>query len=973
MAKKIKRIFKKIFSQRIIVLGALFFAMSAVLVARLFQLQIVNGEEYANNFTVMTTKERQLKSTRGNIYDCNGKLLAYNELSNSVTLEDSGKYSTTRERNLSLNGEIYRLVQLIEGCGDSVTNDFHIIVDESGNYAFDLEEGTTSLYRFRADIFGRQTIDMLESDEKEATASEIMDYLSGSDRFCLYITDEGDTPYTDEELSKYGLPAEFTKEEQLKIVTIRYLLYQTSFQRYLQVTVASDVSDETVAAIAENQDTLQGVAIAEDSIRVYNNAESMSSIIGYTGSASQEELDELSEIRDDYENTAVIGKTGIEQYMETTLKGTDGHEEVTIDNVGRVLSVNEESRVEPVQGNDVYLTIDSELQEACYQILEQRIAGILVSNMKNIKTIEGLENVSSDNFPVPIYDVYVALIENSVIDITHFKAAGASATEQWVQQVFEAEQQRVLSSISEQLSADTASPYSALSEEMQEYVDYIVDDMLTTDSGILNADMIDTSDPVYAQWNEDSISLQEYLSYAASQNWVDVAKLAQEGAYLDSAQVYQAIVEYIIGEIPQDTWFSKIIYKYLIMDDAVTGEDLCQLLYDQGVLSVEDSAYAAFQAGTLSPYDLLVQKISSLEITPAQLALDPCSGSIVVVDPDTGEVRAMVSYPGYDNNRLANQMDTEYYYELYEDLSTPFYNKATQQLTAPGSTFKPVTIVAGLNEGVIDNSTIIDCDGLFGEGLVDEADQLHCWLLSGHGNLDVIGAIENSCNVFLCTTSYLLGLDADGKFNQNAALEKLQEYASLFDLDEKTGVQITESSPHVSDELALPSAIGQGTHQYTTAQLARYAATIYNSGTSYQLNLLDKVTDSDGNTVEEFSPKISRQMNVDEWIWDDIHEGMRRMIQSSGTLQSLPLELYGKSGTAQESESRPNHGLFIGYAQNGGQEDIAFATRIAFGYSSTNAAVVAKDLLSYYYNLQDETDVLTGSATTGGLTGAHSD
>ena len=102
----------------------------------------------------------------------------------------------------------------------------------------------------------------------------------------------------------------------------------------------------------------------------------------------------------------------------------------------------------------------------------------------------------------------------------------------------------------------------------------------------------------------------------------------------------------------------------MLQDDILSGEDICQLLYDQGVLSTEDNAYASFQAGTLSAYDLMIQKISSLEITPAQLALDPCSGSIVVVDPDTGEVLALVSYPGYDNNRLANQMDTDYYYQL---------------------------------------------------------------------------------------------------------------------------------------------------------------------------------------------------------------------------------------------------------------------------------------------------------------------
>ena len=96
MAKKIKKFITKIFSQRVIVLGAVFLAMSSILIVRLFQLQIVNGEEYADNFTILSTKERQLKSTRGNIYDCNGKLLAYNELSNSVTLEDNGTYDSTR-------------------------------------------------------------------------------------------------------------------------------------------------------------------------------------------------------------------------------------------------------------------------------------------------------------------------------------------------------------------------------------------------------------------------------------------------------------------------------------------------------------------------------------------------------------------------------------------------------------------------------------------------------------------------------------------------------------------------------------------------------------------------------------------------------------------------------------------------------------------------------------------------------------
>ena len=91
----------------------MFAAMSVVLVARLVQLQLIDGKAYAANFTVKTTKTRTLKSSRGNIYDARGKLLAYNQLSNSVTIADNGTYETVREKNLSLNGEIYRLIRII--------------------------------------------------------------------------------------------------------------------------------------------------------------------------------------------------------------------------------------------------------------------------------------------------------------------------------------------------------------------------------------------------------------------------------------------------------------------------------------------------------------------------------------------------------------------------------------------------------------------------------------------------------------------------------------------------------------------------------------------------------------------------------------------------------------------------------------------------------------------------------------------
>ena len=119
--------------------------------------------------------------------------------------------------------------------------------------------------------------------------------------------------------------------------------------------------------------------------------------------------------------------------------------------------------------------------------------------------------------------------------------------------------------------------------------------------------------------------------------------------------------DFIATYLTTDTQFSKMLYEYMLLDDEISGKDLCIILYDQGVLSKEDGMYESFLEGDITTVDFMKQKIQNLEITPAQLALDPCSGSIVIVDPNSGETLACVSYPGYDNNRLANNMDTAYY------------------------------------------------------------------------------------------------------------------------------------------------------------------------------------------------------------------------------------------------------------------------------------------------------------------------
>ena len=957
MGTKIKRIFKKISLKRTTVLILVFVIMSVVLVRRLFDLQIIQGEDYISKFQARTTKERVLKSTRGNILDRNGDILASNVLSYSLTLEDNGTYTSTREKNLTLNGVAYQVLQILHSNGDDITHSFHIVVDKNGEYAFDVAEGFT-LNRFRADIYGQALIDDLKDEQKTATADQMMEFLTGSEKFSIVLS--GDRAYTEDELTSHGLPLTLTKQEMLDIATIRYELNTNSFKKYMQVTIATNVSEKSVAAIMENKTGLQGIDVVEDSIRQYIDDESMAPILGYTGKASSEELTELRKQNPDYSNDAIVGKAGIEQYMELTLQGTDGKETVSVDNLGKVLKIDEDTKVEPVAGDDVQLTIDTDWQSAIYQILKQRVAGVLLTKIDAAKTFDYTYVTDASQIRIPIYDVYNALISNSVIDITKFSNEDASDIEKNLYAKFQQKQQRVFDTISTKLNGSNPPAYKDEDEETQEYLSYICNDLLRDTLGIISKDAIDTSDATYKAWTTDeTISLKDYLTYATSQGWIDISSFSPEGEYLDSEEIYQALTAYIIDYLSTDTGFSKLLYKYMLQEDTISGQEICLVLYEQGVLDKNDDDYENLASGAMGAYDFMINKIYTLEIEPAQLALMPCSASAVVVDVKTGDVVALVSYPGYDNNRLTNDMDTDYYAKLALDQSSPFFNKATQQTTAPGSTLKLLSTIAGMEEGIIDEGTYIECTGTF--DYVDPP--INCWYKNGHGSLDIRTAIEQSCNYFFNMIGFQLGKVGDNEFSEVQSLNKLQEYASLIGLDRKTGIELSEATPKVSDAKAVPYYMGQGNNLFTTSELARYATVMATSGNVFKLTLLDKVMDPKGEVIQEYEPEIEDVVNISSNIWDVIHDGMRRVIQTHSQFDGLGVEVAGKTGTAELDLRHPNHGLFVGYAPASDPE-YAVAIRIANGYSSGNACLIANDIFKYMYNLADKDSILTGIAST---------
>lgn len=946
--ERIKSGIYELFQRRAVVSIIIFCVMFSILVGRLFQLQIVNGQSYLEDYTIQIQKTRTIQGTRGNIYDRNGNLLAYNELAYSVTIEDNGVYNTTAEKNEALNEEITRIIEIVEGNGDSVISDFSIVLDANNEYQFSMTDETQRL-RFVADVFGESYIDSLDDEQRNMSATEIIDYLC-----------------TDETYG-YGIDQDALDRSQvLKMVNIRYAIGLNSFQKYIPTTVAEDVSDETVAEIMEHLNELQGVDIAEESLRRYTDSKYFANLIGYTGQISQEEYNALSEEeKEQYDLTDTVGKSGLEQVLDSTLQGDKGEVKLYVNSVGRVIDTVGET--EPKAGNDVYLTIDANLQKAAYDILEQELAGILLSRMQDILDYDRTQSEDAADVIVASGDAYNAFIDNDIVDMSHFSAEGAGAAEQSVYGKFAPYKEQVLSQLTSIMQDGNASAYRDMSREWQAYLSHVVNEVLTGENGVIMSDAIDTDDETYQQWrNEETINIYTYLNYAISQNWVDASKLqaylSSEGNYSDSSEVYSAMISYVTDRLSSSTDFDKLIYQYMIKAGTVTGRELCMILYEQGVLPMDETQYNNLASGATGAYDFLRSKIQSLEITPGQLGLEPCRGSVVITDTDSGDVLACVSYPGYDNNRLANTMDSEYYNELNTSTSQPFYNSATQETTAPGSTYKPLVAVAGLTEGAIDTSTTVYCDGNFDV----ISPEVHCWVYpAGHGTMNVVSGITNSCNEFFNNIGYQLGMQTDGTYSSEYGLERLAKYAELFGLNETSGLEIPEMDPKVSDEDSVRSAMGQGTNNYTTSQLARYITAVANKGTLYELTLLDRVENVDGEVVEEFQKGEARTIEgVSSSTWDAVHAGMEGVVQNSSVFTAInasSVSVSGKTGTAQQSTTHADHGLFVGFAPSDNPE-IAMAIRIANGYSSTYASEVGSNIFQYYYQITDSAQLITGQA-----------
>ncbi len=937
MIREILELVFNFIKSRVFILSLFFFGLFSILVVRVFNLQIVNSDEYAVGYTQMSEKTRYSTGTRGNIYDADGNLLAYNEPIYSVTMEDTLDSGETKSD--SLNAIIHKTVSLVEKYGDSIIMDFPLVMDENGVVSFSTEISENTRLRFLKDIYGTEKLDTEEKKLSEESAENVFQYLCGD--------------------IKYDIDFElYTREDAIKIVMVRYNLSLNAYQKYISTTIAEDVSERTVAAIFENAADIPGVNISEDTKRVYNNAMYYSLIVGYTGKISEEQMIEFNDQIDDDTNKYVlndiVGKNGIEATMELVLSGEKGYEKVFVDNTGKVIDVSESKPAKA--GKDIYLSIKSDYQIGIYHLIEQNLANILVQNIVN----RDLTEKDKDDNKIPIKDVYFQMINNNVVKLENFNDEDSTENEKNIHRKMVSRKEEIINEIKEQLYNDAAKPLNQLTSEKNAYYTYIFNMLSDSSYGnnVIPKSSFEDGDETYAEWMRDNLSLRQILLYCVESNYIDLSKLDLDQNYADSESIYEALVQYIIGKITEnDKNFTKLIYKYLIETGKITGKEICLLLFDQNVLEFDATTYNRLSGGSYSAFDFMIDQIKAIKITPAQIALTPCSASVTLVDVNTGDVLAMVSYPTYDNNVFSGSIDYNYWVQLSEDLSSPLYSRATKMRLAPGSTFKPLTAIVGMEEGVITSTSTIHTKGIF----TTVVPSPKCWIYPrAHGTINVTKAIEVSCNCFFYEVGYRLGSKSSTGYSDIYGLELLEKYGEMVGLTQKSGVEVEEYVPHFSDTNVVASSIGQGSHSFTGVQLARYVNTIAGNGVNRELTLIKDIVDYEGNSLGA-PEKTVTSMDVSEHSIKTAQTGMMNAGNSYSALKKTGYNIAAKSGTAQENANMPDHATLIAYAPYDNPE-ISMSVVIQNGYTSSYSIKIGSEVAKFYYGDYTLEQILAGTS-----------
>lgn len=344
--------------------------------------------------------------------------------------------------------------------------------------------------------------------------------------------------------------------------------------------------------------------------------------------------------------------------------------------------------------------------------------------------------------------------------------------------------------------------------------------------------------------------------------------------------------------------------------------------------------------------DLQLLAQQKLKETCDEVSLSEGAGAVVVENVNTGDLLAAASYPTYNINDYYDD-----YNKLAKNKRTPLWNRFALGTYAPGSTFKPMMACAALEEGIINEGSTFTCRGLFQYYDIT----FQCLDQRSHGRETVRTALRDSCNIFFYNCADKMGI------------AKMNEYASMFGLGEKTGVEISEAAGVLAGPASaerynkkwqmgdtIQSGIGQSDNLFTPLQLANYCATVANSGTRYELHFVKAIINNKNGSVEETGSVVADDLPISDNTFKIVREGMR-LVATSGAPASifnkLDVGVACKTGTSQviKNGQKVNNGFLITFAPYDTPE-IAIASAIELAGSGTSTAEITSSIIDYYYS-----------------------
>ena len=916
---------------RIFVMLCGIIVLFAIIVVRLFSLQVIHGADYEESITASVSKKLPVPAPRGNIYDRYGRPLATNTAAYCVQVDGSVTLEFDREETQELAAA---LTEALWTKGETHTDSLPITKKAPYRFTFDgtEEEHQTRETRWKNSIG-------LEKKQRDMTAEECLQWLyetyeaptafteaqkrtyvslcMSDDRnlmaltLAMKLTDFGEeitdelplakeAPYSfqfngnknrekswkesmgmdGEEIyfdslqtldylrDYFGLPEGLPGDLIRSTLGIRYSMYLQRYQQFQTVNVATDISDKTLAYVEENQDTFPCVIIDTISLREYPQGKYFSHILGYIRQMTENDYAL-------YQND--VDADGNPIYSQTDIVGQDGMEKL----------------------------FERELNGTDGQVL------IEVDNQgRRMSVIDSTE-------PIPGKDLFLTL---------------------------DSELQKTA--------------YDALENELRKAV---LTKLTTT-----GKNSVSTLELFQSMINVNHISAQDML-YAEEGT-------VQHTVYLRLKQVHPDFD-------PEQEDAAEVAKEFLqdaLEKGNVTVRELTLMMIEQEHLPVTAQEKADIEAGA-SPLSLIIKKLSNGEMSPADTGLDPCTGSVFVTQVGTGEVLASATYPSYDNNELVNTFNNSYYNDLLQDGNTPLVNRPLKQKKASGSTFKMITALAGLETETITPETLITDKGIFKDTGIPYA---RCWIYSNtggtHKDLTVSHALEVSCDYFFYELAYRMGNVTTG--NSANSITTLNEYMAAFGLNNYTGLELDEYGPTMAspankeravktfnpdattsqtrwtDGDTIRTAIGQSINSYTPAQITKYISTLANGGTLYKLHMVDHVQNPDGTLHSKVEETVENVITFKEENLQAVYHGMWLVSNGErGTLRGifddLPIDVAAKTGTAEEDKNRNSHTWFVCFAPYDDPQ-IAITVMIPFGENSgTPAPNVAKAIIKEYLGL----------------------